>query len=73
MSDMDVQGNWADPDWQEPVQFPIEHDIEYVGGVRVERAIVWTNFKRRSWWVCAHGESAPTPEEAAANCVQYCP
>lgn len=69
---MDVQGNWADPDWLESVPFPIEHDVEYVDGVRVEHAMVWKQGLRQLLWVCEHGESAPTPEGAAANCVAYC-
>lgn len=50
------------------VEFPVEHDIEYVGGVRVTRMII----QGQILWACEHEEISLTPEDAAANCILYC-
>ncbi len=55
-----------------PVEFPVEHDIEYVGGIRVHRVMEFKDGQTRFLWACEHRQSAATPEEAAANCLEYC-
>lgn len=54
-----------DPEPEE--DFPIEHDIEYVGGVRLERV--------KGRWVCPHGFAFPAKfdtERAARGCNTHC-
>lgn len=52
--------------------FPVVHDIEYIGGIRVSRAIYFKNGRSTLGWACEHGQCALTPEEAAADCMTYC-
>lgn len=69
------EGQYLDEPYEEPElgdpDFATGPGVEYVGSTRVEQVIVWEGGRRRLAWACEHGQTAPTPEEAAANCAQY--
>lgn len=54
------------------IEEEVEPGVEQVGPIRLELVTVWEKGATHRRWVCVHGESALTPEDAAANCVAYC-
>jgi hypothetical protein len=69
VSDFDMPKYNPEPPDEE---FPVDDQIEYVGSIQLQRAVYTVKGAKVLGWACEHGETAKTPEEAAANCVEFC-